>query len=98
LPRALAVVWELLKSDLPDATKKATVLHVDAVLGLRLATWAPLEIELPDQITQLLQQRSSARSEKRWADADLLRKKIRELGYEIDDSSQGQQLRKTLST
>jgi cysteinyl-tRNA synthetase len=96
LPRALAVVWDLLKSDLPNATKKATVLHVDAVLGLGLSSWTPTVIELPDQIAGLLQQRALARSEKRWGDADLLRAQIRELGYEIDDSIQGQQVHKKL--
>ena len=34
MPRALALVWELVGSDLPADTKKATVLAFDHVLGL----------------------------------------------------------------
>ena len=37
MPRALAVVWDLVKSDLPPHVKKATLLDFDRVLGLRLA-------------------------------------------------------------
>jgi hypothetical protein len=34
VPRALALVWEMLKSDLSDADKKATVAEFDRVFGL----------------------------------------------------------------
>jgi cysteinyl-tRNA synthetase len=40
MPRAVAVTWELVKSDLPAPTKKATLLEFDRVLGLRLAELA----------------------------------------------------------
>jgi cysteinyl-tRNA synthetase len=96
MSRALAVVWELLKSDLPNATKKATAISFDTVLGLGLSAWVPGEIELPEQIASLLKLRESARAEKRWSDSDLLRAQIRELGYDIDDSVLGQKVRKTM--
>ena len=38
MPRALALTWEVVKSDLPDAVKKATVLAFDKVLGLNLVS------------------------------------------------------------
>ena len=37
--------------------------------------------------------RQSARAAKRWADADALRAQIRALGYEIEDSASGAQVR-----
>ena len=49
-PRAVAVVWDLLRSDLPAATKKATLLAFDRVLGLGLAEWKPTETEVPAEI------------------------------------------------
>lgn len=89
MPRALAVMWELTRSDLPPATKKATFLEFDRVLGLRLAEWRPVEDLIPDEILDLVQQRQQARSEKRWKDADALRDQVTAAGYEVEDTPQG---------
>src|SRR5262245_25849566 len=70
LPRAVAVTWDLVKSDLPAAIKKATLVQFDRVLGLRLAEWQPTEDVVPEAILGLVQQRQQARAEKRWKDAD----------------------------
>ena len=43
----LAVAWDLLKSDLPDPAKKATMLEFDKVLGLSLVEWEPKEVDVP---------------------------------------------------
>jgi cysteinyl-tRNA synthetase len=86
MPRALAQVWDLAKSDLPAPIKKATLIQFDRVLGLRLTEWQPAESGVPDQINALVDQRQRARTEKRWRDADELRKQIREAGYEIEDT------------
>jgi cysteinyl-tRNA synthetase len=91
--RALALTWELIKSELPAATKKAALLHFDGVLGLRLADWQPIEESIPEAITALGQQRDQARAEKRWKDADALRTQIVAAGYDIDDTPQGTRLR-----
>lgn len=93
MPRAVAVVWELVRSDLPPATKKATLLHLDQVLGLRLAEWQPTEAAVPEEILTLMQQRQQARTEKRWQDADALRDQIKSAGYEVEDSAQGPRVR-----
>lgn len=92
--RALAVVWELTRSDLADAVKKATLLRCDAVLGLGLADWQPPAEEVPAEIQSMLEQRQQARSEKRWADADALRDAIATAGYEIEDTPQGPRARR----
>jgi cysteinyl-tRNA synthetase len=89
LPRAVAVMWDLVKSDLPAATKKATLLQFDRVLGLRLAEWQPTEEVVPETLMVLVQQRQQARAEKRWKDADELREQVKVAGYEIEDTPQG---------
>lgn len=94
MPRALAVVWDLVKSELPPAMKKATLLQFDRVLGLGLAEWKPVEDVIPDNILALAQQRQEARLAKRWADADALRKQVTELDYEIEDTAHGPRVRK----
>ena len=92
--KALAVTWELVKSDLPSAIKKATLDGFDAVLGLRLAQWAPTVATIPPEIGALIAERAQAREEKRWADSDRLRDEVRALGFEIDDTPAGPKARK----
>jgi len=94
MPRALAVTWDLVKSDLPEATRKATLLAFDQVLGLRLAAWKPVEEPIPEAIMALVEQRTLARKEKRWQDADALRAQVAAAGYEIEDTPQGPRVRK----
>jgi cysteinyl-tRNA synthetase len=89
MPRAVALTWELLRSDLPPPTKKATLLQFDRVLGLQLAEWQPAEAVVPEEILVLVQQRHQARAEKRWQDADALREQVKAAGYAIDDTPQG---------
>lgn len=94
MPRAVAMAWDLLKSDLPAPVKKATILQFDRVLGLRLGEWAPKEEEIPAEYTALLEARTLARKEKRWKDADAIRDQIAEAGYEVIDTPQGPKLKK----
>lgn len=91
--RALALTWELVKSDLPAATKKATILLFDRVLGLRLAEWQPVQSNIPQDILELVEKRSQARVARRWEEADALRDEISEKGYELQDTPEGPQVK-----
>ena len=88
-PRALAVSWDLVRSDLPSELKKATILHFDAVLGLGLSEWQPKADTIPDDIAGLVSKREQARAERNWDEADLLRQKISSFGYDIEDTPDG---------
>lgn len=92
-PRALAVAWELLKSELPAGVKKATMARFDAALGLDLPRWQPAQVDLPEQVQAWMAERAIVRAQRRWADADALRELARAAGYEIEDTPQGQQAR-----
>ncbi|MFN2110644.1 MAG: cysteine--tRNA ligase [Anaerolineae bacterium] len=94
MPRVLALTWDLVKSDLPDATKKATVLFFDQVMGLRLAEWEPVEEVIPDEILALVAQRTAARTARNWQEADALRDQVTAAGYEIEDTPQGSRVYK----
>jgi cysteinyl-tRNA synthetase len=94
MPRALAVVWELVKSDLPASEKKATVLLMDQVLGLNLTAWKPAEEAIPGEINALVDQRQQARKEKRWQDADSIRGQVTAAGYEIEDTPPGPRVKR----
>jgi cysteinyl-tRNA synthetase len=89
MPRALAVTWDLMRSTLANETKKATVLAFDHVLGLNLANWKPEQAVIPDEVMQYVQQRQQARSSKNWAEADALRDKIQNAGYQVKDTPDG---------
>jgi cysteinyl-tRNA synthetase len=93
VPRALAVTWELAKSELPPPTKKATLCEFDKVLGLGLAEREPPEEMMPDDIMILVEERQQARAEKRWQEADALRDEILAAGYEVEDTPQGPRVR-----
>ena len=94
MPRAMAVVQELLKSDLPDPAKLATIRDFDAaVLGLELDR--PEKVAaLPDDVAALADQRVQARAEKNWALSDQLRDEIQAMGYAVNDTPEGQKVYK----
>ncbi len=95
MPVAVALAWELIKSSLPASTKKATILEFDRIYGLRLAEWKPKEEEeAPAEYVALLVERTKARAEKRWKDADAIRDQISAAGYEVIDTPQGPKLKK----
>jgi cysteinyl-tRNA synthetase len=88
MPQALAIVQEVLKSDLSGEEKLATVLDFDRVLGLGLETNS-IEQEVPEEIKDLLDARETARVGKDWAQADALRAQIEEAGWLLEDGPQG---------
>ena len=88
MPRALAAVQELLKSDVAPAGKYATILDFDRVLGLDLDKVRASE-QLPPEIQDLVDQRRQARQSKDWAASDRLRDEIQALGYMVQDTPEG---------
>jgi len=89
MPRAVALTWELVRSDLPAEVRKGTLLRFDEVLGLDLVNWKPRDEETPAEILALVEQRQQARAEKRWKDADALRDQITTAGWELMDTPEG---------
>ena len=90
--RGLAVAWDLAKSDLPNGTKKATLLRFDEVLGLGLGDWRPAGV--PEDVMALVAQRDAARAARQWGEADRLRDKIVAAGYEVRDTPEGAVVRR----
>ncbi|PID83369.1 cysteine--tRNA ligase [Candidatus Campbellbacteria bacterium] len=94
-PEALAVLHEVLKSDIPDQDKKATILDFDKIFGLKLSeVQKEKEEEMPQEVAQILEQRKQAREEKNWQKSDELRDKLAELGYIVKDGPDGQTVTK----
>jgi len=88
MPRAMAVVQELLKSDLEASAKLATLYDFDNVLGFDLAL-VDQEETLPEDIQRMADERLQARVDKNWALSDELRDAIQDRGYLVQDTPQG---------
>jgi len=93
MPRALAVVQEMLKSDIPQSEKHATILEFDRVLGLSLDQVDQREA-LSAEVQRLVEARHRARESKNWAESDRLRDAIQSLGYIVKDTRDGMKLLK----
>jgi cysteinyl-tRNA synthetase len=92
-PRAVALIWELARSPLPDPVKKATMLLFDQALGLKIGEWQPIEEIIPPEIQTLVANRQQMRHEKRWSDADAIRQQISDAGYDVEDTPQGPKIK-----
>ncbi|MCK4918649.1 MAG: cysteine--tRNA ligase [Candidatus Pacebacteria bacterium] len=91
IPQALAFIHEVLKSNLSDSDKLATVLDFDEVLGLDLKENKDLNQglnikDLPQDIQDLFLERNLARENQNWAESDRIRDEIESEGYLIKDS------------
>jgi cysteinyl-tRNA synthetase len=94
LPRAMAVIQEMLKSDIPSSEKHTTILDFDRVLGLSLDQVDKPQ-ELPAEIQKRVEARLRAREAKNWAESDRLRDEIQALGYTVKDTRDGMKLLKS---
>ncbi len=89
-PEAFAVAQDLLKSDLTDSTKHATIIDFDKILGLNLkyCNQANIDKNLQKKIQELINKRNKARKEKDWKEADNIRNKLNKLGINIEDKKE----------
>jgi len=93
-PQALAMPYELLKSDLDAGVKNATMLKFDEAFGLGLASWVPKIEAVPDSVRTVAEARWAARNSKDWAEADRLRGELAALGWAMKDGKDGYTLTK----
>ncbi|OGC77613.1 cysteine--tRNA ligase [candidate division WWE3 bacterium RIFOXYD1_FULL_39_9] len=87
IPEALAVCWEMLKSNLGESVKLATILKMDKVLGLKLDD--AIGYEIPQEVLDLVKTRTEYRKNGIWDKADLVRHQINDLGYSVEDLPDG---------
>jgi cysteinyl-tRNA synthetase len=84
-PKALAVLWEMLKSNIPSGDKYDLAMSFDEVLGLKLGE--SKSVEVPENIKNLIIEREKLRSEGKYAEADEIRDQIQKLGFKVADKS-----------
>jgi cysteinyl-tRNA synthetase len=86
-PKVILRLRDIEKSNCEN--KRELFMYADQVLGLDLDR-PVVARALTDQMQKLLDERTKARSEKRWADSDALRVQLEELGLQIQDTADGQ--------
>lgn len=93
IPKALGILWNLLRNGKTSAQIYNTALKADRILGLSLDKgYVPPKEEIPEELLKKLQERTQARKEKNWALSDKLRDEINAGGYDIKDGPQGSTL------
>ena len=87
MPLAMSVVWEVVKNPIKSNKFAKLLDKFDDVLGLNLSHKE--ELELPEEIKDILEERKNARENKDWAKSDELRDKLLDLGYVVKDTKNG---------
>ena len=90
----LALLWKIVGDEgMPSGVKAATVLEFDEVLGLALEGVVAQPIKIPAEVQRLLDERIQARQAKDFKQSDELRDHIAGLGYQVEDTAEGQRVR-----
>lgn len=83
-PRALSVLWEMIKSNIPGEDKYDLALSFDEVLGLKVDQVEQV-LQVSQEVKELIKKRNKLRKEGKYGEADKIRSKIYDLGVEIKD-------------
>lgn len=93
-PGALAVMWKMVGDErLPSSVKAATLLAFDDALGLALEDVVARPIKVSDEAQALLDERVRVRLAKDFKRSDALRDELAQLGYQVEDTPEGQRVR-----
>ena len=92
MPGALALTWEMARSDMSAPTKLAIVEKIDEVLGLGLLDVGGEYETSPDVLDQLLR-RAHLRDMAEFQAADHIRAALEEVGYVVEDHQRGSRIR-----
>ena len=89
IPRALSVLWLLIKDDEVSAGDKLAVLYdMDRILGLKLSEGLP-EMDIDEETEASIREREAARKNRDFALADEIRDQLLEKGIVLKDTPEG---------
>ncbi len=95
IPIALAVMWNLVRDEEVGNKEKLDLIYdFDSVFSLGLKNLKEIKTVVPQKIKKLIAEREKARKEQDWQEADKIRKEIGDLGYIIEDSKEGVNVKK----
>jgi len=91
MPKALAVLWKMIRDKKADGKVNA-IKKMDEIFGLDLLKAE--KIEVPEQAKVILKERELARKAKNFKKSDELRERLKEMGFAVEDTAEGQKIRK----
>lgn len=94
MPVAISIVWEIAKEKEKSNDFYELIKKFDSVLSLDLDKNDKEDINIPEDIKLILNEREDARKNKNFARSDELRDKLKELGYIVKDTKDGQIIEK----
>lgn len=99
MPVAMSVVWDVVKNPIKSKDFADLLLKFDSVMGLRIEQAENKAKEekdnaISEELQEILKQRKEAREQKQWEKSDLLRDKIKDMGYIVKDTKNGQEIEK----
>lgn len=95
MPRAMNVLWKVLDDYDFDSKEKLKLLEkFDLVLGLGVREMKEDKFRVPAEVKELVKEREKLRKEKMWVEADLLRERIKEKGFVVEDKENGEIIRR----
>ena len=86
MPGALALTWDLVRSDLTPQTKLAILSYYDRLFGLDLTT-APAAYAVPDRVARDIADRADRRADRDYAQADSIRATLSDNGFVVQDAA-----------
>ena len=92
LPGAVALTWEMVRSELPGRAKMDLLLEFDQMFGLDLDR-APAELSPAAEVSAALKTRAGHREKSDYATADSLRGQLASDGYLVEDTLNGTRAR-----
>ena len=94
MPVAISIVWEIAKEKEKSNDFYELIKKFDSVLSLDLDKNDKENINIPEDIKLILNERKDARKNKNFAKSDELRDKLKDLGYIVKDTKDGQIIEK----
>lgn len=94
MPVAISIVWEIAKEKEKSNDFYELIKKFDSVLSLDLDKNDKEDINIPEDIKLILKERKDARESKNFEKSDELRDKLKELGYIVKDTKEGQNIEK----
>ena len=97
ISEAIQVFWKLIDDSSIESKKKLSLLFkFDEVLGLNIKKLRDELLAIPEDVQKIIEIREELRKNKEWAKADILRQRIKEQGFDVEDTSDGPKVEKLI--
>lgn len=90
MPLAMSYVWETARFEKKNSEVAKLLKKFDTVLGIKIDEINEEKKDIPEEIKELVEERRIARENKDWTKSDEIRDLIKEKGYSVKDTKEGQ--------